>query len=222
MKRTVSILVATLMLFAVGAFADTVYNSFTSYQPYWHPLGYPNTSTYGETFNAPSNGDVYLQSFSLYLAGPYSSGDIIMSAYIAQWTGTHAGTLLYSSAPFDYPNTGNAELTFGPNLGIQLTPGGSYVAFLSISNYYGQSLGESYISIGNGTIPGGSFVYYNNAGNFNELFTNSWDGIGLQPDLAFTADFSSSAGSTPEPGTLLLFGTGLIGAVSALRRKMNL
>src|SRR5271157_1745476 len=93
MKRTVSILVATLMLFAVGAFADTVYNSFTTYQPYWHPLGYPNTSTYGETFNAPSNGDDFLQSFSLYLAGPYSSGDIIMSAYIAQWTGTHAGTL---------------------------------------------------------------------------------------------------------------------------------
>jgi len=84
-------------------------------------------------------------------------------------------------------------------------------------------LATSYISIGNGTIPGGSFVYYNNQGNFNELFTTSWDGQGLQPDLAFTADFSSgSDGCTPEPGTLVLFGTGLIGAAGVLRRKMNL
>ncbi len=222
MKRTLLALLATLMLLTVSGFADTQYDSFAGYQPYWHPLGYPNTATYGETFNAPSNGDDFLQSFSLYLAGPYSSGDIIMSAYIASWTGTHAGNLLYTSAPVDYPNTGNAQLSFGPGLGIQLTPGATYVAFLSISQYYGQSQGESYISIGNGTIPGGSFVYYNNSGDFNELFTNNWDGVGLQPDLAFTADFTNSgSGSTPEPGTLTMLATGLLGTFAVLRRKLN-
>ena len=159
---------------------------------------------------------------ALYLAGPVSSGDIIMSAYIASWTGSHAGNLLYTSAPVDYPNTGNAQLSFGPSLGIQLTPGATYVAFLSVSQYYGQSQGESYISIGNGTIPGGSFVYFNNSGDFNELFTTNWDGEGLQPDLAFTADFTNSgSGSTPEPGTLALFGTGLAGTFAVLRRKLN-
>ena len=218
MKRTVLV---ALLLFAVGAFADTTYNSFAGYNPYWNPLGYPNTATYGETFTAPSNGDSFLQDFSLYLAGPVSQGDIILGGYIASWTGTHAGNLLYSSSPIDYPNTGDAELTFGPNLGIQLTPGATYVAFLSISQYYGQSSGESYISIGNGTIPGGSFVYYNNSGNFNELFTNNWDGIGLQPDLAFTADFNSGGGTTPEPGTLALFSTGLAAAAGMVRRKLK-
>lgn len=224
MKRTLLlVLMATLMLFAVSGFADTVYDSFAGYQPYWNPLGYPNTATYGETFTAPSDGNNVLQSFSLYLAGPVSSGDIILSGYIASWTGTHAGNLLYTSAPIDYPNTGNAQLSFGPGLGINLTPGATYVAFLSISQYYGQSQGESYISIGNGTIPGGSFVYYNNSGNFNELFTNNWDGLNLQPDLAFTADFNSGGGggTTPEPGTFVLFGSGLVGALGVIRRKLN-
>ena len=112
---------------------------------------------------------------------------------------------------------------FGPNLGIQLTPGATYVAFLSVSQYYGQSQGQSYISIGNGTIPGGSFVYFNNSGDFNELFTTNWDGIGLQPDLAFTADFNSGGGggTTPEPGPSVLFGTGLVGAAGAIRRKVK-
>jgi len=76
MKRTLLILVAALMLFAISGFADTVYDSFAGYQPFWNPLGYPNTATYGETFISPNNGDDLLQSFSLYLAGPVSSGDI--------------------------------------------------------------------------------------------------------------------------------------------------
>ena len=41
MKRAV--LIAALMLFAVSvsAFADTTYNTYAGYNPYWHPFGYP-------------------------------------------------------------------------------------------------------------------------------------------------------------------------------------
>lgn len=215
------LLLAALMLFAISGFADTEYNSFNGYNPYWHPLGYPNTATYGETFLAPTNGDNFLQNFSFYLAGPYAPGDIVMSAYIAEWTGTHAGTLLYASSPIDYQNTGNAQLTFNTG-GIALTPGAMYIAFLSISQYYGDSQGETYISAGDGNVPGGGFAYFNNSGDFNALFTQNWDASGLSPDFAFSASFNAGGtGTTPEPGTFLLLGSGLLGTLGVVRRKLQ-
>jgi hypothetical protein len=221
MKR-ILLLAASLALFTCSAFAQITYNSFASYDPYWYPLGNPNTATYGETFAAPppQDGDFVLDNFSLYLAGPVTSGNIDLSGYVATWTGTHAGTLVYSSPEVDYPNTGDAELTFDTG-GISLLPGATYVAFLSVSQYYGDSSGESYISIANtGFIPAGSFVFYNNGGDFGSLFDSTWDATGLQPDLAFTANFTSAA--TPEPGTVGLLGVGLIGMFGAFRRRLSI
>ena len=217
MKKT--LLLVAVLLFTVGGFAQVNYNNFNGYDPYWNPFGNPNTATYGETFTAPNSPNDNLVDFGFYMAGPSLPGNIILGGYIATWTGSHAGTLLYSSSEVNYPNTGNAELVFNTG-GLTLTPGASYVMFLSVSNYYGQSSGESFVSSGSGNIPGSGFAYYNNAGNFNELFTNNWDASGLKPDWAVNLDFNSGGAPTPEPGTLALLGTGLIGAVSFMRRKL--
>lgn len=208
-------LLLALSTFALTAFADT-YNNFTGYSDYWHPLGYPNTATYGETFSAPTDGADFLTSFSFYMGNPYVAGDIVLSAYIATWTGTEAGTLLYTSPSVDYANTGDAELTFN-NIDVNLTSGGDYVAFLSISQSYGDSSGEAYVSSG-GTIPGGSFVYNNNSGNFAELFSGGWS-AGRSPNWAIDAEFSSSA--VPEPGTLIPLGAGLLAMFAAARRRLK-
>ena len=116
----------------------------------------------------------------------------------------------------DYANIGDAELTFDTG-GLALTGGADYVAFLSVSGYYGDSAGESYLSSGGG-IPGGSFVYDNNGGDFAALSTDTWSGP-TSPDWAIDAEFGSSS-SIPEPGTVTLLGTGLVGLV-ALRRRFK-
>ena len=146
------------MVISVSAFADTNYNNFTGYSAYWHPLGNPDTATYGETFTAPTNEDSNLKDFGFYLAGPIVSGNIIMSAYIATWTGFEPrDTPLYK--PIGELRKHRKCVSLVRYRGLALTPGASYVVFLSVSQYYGQSSGESYVSSGGATIPGGAFVY---------------------------------------------------------------
>lgn len=213
MRRTALIL-AGLCLAATCGFAGTTYSNFIGYSPYWQPLGSPNTATYGETFTAPASGEG-LESFGFYLTGPSTSGNIRLGGYIATWTGSGAGTLLYSSPVVDYANTGNAELTFSTG-GIALTPGEAYVAFLSVSEYYGESSGLAQASAGDTSIPGGTFVYFNNGGDFASLFTSPWDANNLKPDWAFTATFGEVS-SIPEPASMALIGCGLL-ALGVLRR----
>jgi hypothetical protein len=207
MKRTY--LAAAVLLSATSCFAGTVYNNFTVYSDFWNPLGNPYTATYGETFTAPTNSDTRLNSFGFYLGSPYAAGEIELSGYVATWTGTQAGAILYSSPMVDYGNTGNAFLSFNTG-GLNLTGGGNYVIFLSVSNYYGQSSGEAFAVQGSAPVPGGAFVYYNNSGDFSALTNSGWDATGLQPDWAVDLQFSAPT-ATPEPASLLLFGAGLVG-----------
>jgi hypothetical protein len=212
-----ALLLSAVLLLALSSFADTSINNFTGYNDGWYPFGDPNnaTQTYGEIFTAPDTGDTNLASFSFYTGDPYFSGDIIAGAYIATWTGTHAGKLLYDSGEFDYDNLGNEELTFNTG-GLGLTPGAQYVMFLSTSKYHGQSVGATYVSDGGTNQYLDGFAYFNNGGGFDGLFANDWDAYGLQPDWAINLDFNS----VPEPGSALMLGTGILGGIGLLRRKL--
>jgi len=208
-----SLFLAVLLLFAMSAFADTVVNNFNGYSDYWNPFGYPNTATYGELFTAPS-GVSNLSSFSFYMGDTLSSGEIITGAYIATWNGSMAGSLLYSSPQINYDNLGNEQITVnGANVAV--TSGQQYVMFLSISQYYGQSSGTSYVSQGGTNQYLNGFVYNNNSGDFNSLFTTAWSGP-LSPDWAVNLDFNT----VPEPSSLLMLGTGILGGIGVLRRKL--
>jgi hypothetical protein len=207
-----AVLVAVL-LFAVSGFADTTYNNFTGYSDYWHPFGYPDTSTYGELFTSPSNGDNNLASFSFYMGSQQVAGNIITGAYIATWTGTMAGTLLYSNGPINYDNNGDEEITINTG-GLGLSANSHYVMFLSISQFYAQSTGQAAVSQGSSITGLNGFVYNNNEGNFNNLFTTAWSGP-LSPDWAVNLHFNS----VPEPGTLGLIALGGLGLVGALRKR---
>ena len=207
-----AVLVAVL-LFAVSGFADTTYNNFTGYSgnDYWHPFGNPNTATYGELFTSPSNSDNNLASFSFYMGSPALAGNIITGAYIATWTGSMAGTLLYSNGPINYDNLGDEQITINTG-GLGLTANTQYVMFLSVSQFYGQSAGQAYVTRGTTLTGLNGFVYNNNSGDFNALFTTAWSGP-LSPDWAVNLHF------VPEPGTLGLIALGGLGLVGALRKR---
>jgi len=207
-----SLFLVAVVLFAISGFANTEYNNFTGYSDYWHPFGYPNTATYGELFTAPAGSDTNLSSMTFYMGSQYAPGDIITGAYVATWDGSKAGTLLFSSAGFDYNNAGDTPLSWSPN--VTVTPGQQYVMFLSISQFYGESSGEAYISQGSSISGLNGFVYNNNSGDFNSLFTTAWSGP-LSPDWAVDLQFT-----TPEPGSLMLLGTGILGGIGVLRRKL--
>ena len=209
-----SLLLVAVLLFAVSGFADTTYNNFNGYSDFWFPFGYPNTATYGELFTSPNNGDNNLASFSFYMGSPFLAGNIITGAYIATWTGSMAGTLVYSSesgGPINYDNLGDEQITINTG-GLALNANTQYVMFLSVSNYYGQSTGQAYASQGTSITGLNGFVYNNNAGDFNALFTTAWTGP-ASPDWAVNLHF------VPEPVTLGLIALGGLGLVVALRKR---
>jgi hypothetical protein len=84
------------------------------------------------------------------------------------------------------------------------------------------SPGNYWFTLGNAITPSGDPVYWDQNSGPSEAQDSS---VGTIPSESFTIYGSagtSTTGTTPEPGSILLFGSGLFGLGALLRRKPNL
>ncbi len=128
---------------------------------------------------------------------------------------------VYSADAFTAPAT-VITLTYGPDLPnviggdtIGITFGNVGYSF-SGANFNGEDFNFPGLTI---TSVGYSSNFTQDWGwDANDVWVN-WQG--LTPDANSFVTFTINAGSTPEPGTLMLLGSGVLAGLGALRRRLS-
>lgn len=187
-------LLLSVLLFAVSSFAEPCQTINT--EPYWDnniTIGY---LAQAQTFEVPSPTCNTLSSWEFKLAGRSAPGQITFNVYAWGDSGP-VGDPLFSQN-FDW---GTSDQVFDvTNIGLLLTPGQLYGAEIDLQGYIGPS------------------VYFN--GNEHYNYVPWWDdpNSGWNDGPGDNQYFMAQFEGVPEPGTLILFGSSLLGAVARWRR----
>jgi PEP-CTERM motif len=98
-------------------------------------------------------------------------------------------------------------------------------------NITGLSFGSTYwLNLQNAVVPSGDPVYWDEnsgvgcggtGGGANCPSSASESAVGTIPSEAFTIDGTYGSGTTPEPSSIMLFGSGILGVAGAMRRKLK-
>src|SRR5450759_1451927 len=79
--------------------------------------------------------------------------------------------------------------------------------------------GQTYwLTLSNASVPSGNPVYWDENSGPSSAFENT---LGSIPSEAFTITGILSESTTPEPSSILLFGSGILGLAGILRRRLN-
>ena len=140
------------------------------------------------------------------------------TAYIAAWDGASAvGPMLFTGPVWLGP-TGVGQRYQASSMGIALTPGASYIAFLSVSGLGAPLDAMAALELSDSNAAGGELVFAMNGDDLSALTQGgAWASAGVQAQ--FEAHFSAT--TVPEPTTLVLVAAGLALVGVSRRRRVR-
>jgi len=202
--RTVSLSLLTLCVAAVPAIAQTIYSN-----------GAINGTTDAWTINF---GFVVSDTFSVGAGGATVNG-LSFGAWVfpgdtiedveVQITSSEFGGTVYSDQVVTFTQTGCSANQYGFNV---CTETGSL-------NPVNLAAGTYWINLDNAVTEFGSPIFWDENDGPSLASQTS---VGTIPSESFTVLGTSTTGggSVPEPGSIMLFGTGILGLAGFLRRKL--
>ena len=208
--RITSLVLVCLTLAVVPAVAQTIYSNgaINGNTDAWTiNFGFVVSDTFNVTNN---NTPVYGASFGMWLF----SGDTLTSAELSITSGENSGTS-YFDQTVNFTQGACAANQYGYNVCQENT------------TFNGPTLnaGTYWLNLQNASVPSGDPVYWDENSGASQASENS---VGSIPSEAFTllgyasstTSTSTTGDSVPEPSTIMLFGSGILGLAGVLRRKL--
>jgi hypothetical protein len=209
---SLSLLALCLTLAAVPAMAQTIYSNGPTNgntDAWTVNFGFVVSDTFNT--NAPDTSVTGL-SFATWMF----PGDVLSSAEISITSSENGGTSYFDST-VNFTQSGCAGNQFGYNLCNET---GAFDVNLA-------SQGTYWLNIQNASVASGDPVYWDENSGPSQASENS---IGTIPSESFTVLGSSNTtttststtttGTVPEPSSIMLFGSGILGLAGMLRRKL--
>jgi len=213
---SLSLLALCLTLAAVPAMAQTVYNNgpINGNTDAWTiNFGF----TVSDTFNVVNSGTTVTgASFGMWLF----AGDTLTSAELSITSSENGGTS-YFDQTVNFTTGGCTSNQYGYNVCQENTNMNNAGPTLNSGTYW--------LNLSNASVPSGDPVYWDENSGPSSASENS---VGTIPSEAFTVLGSSSSttstttssttttGTVPEPSSIMLFGSGILGLAGMLRRKL--